>query len=168
MIKVRFGTDTHPEIGRMVGLVLNEFVVMKGKILCPIDFSDSSIEALKYAIHMANEEGRAVTVLYSYRLIQPDQEEEILKFRNRIELRARERFCMLEPFFHNGTVTDHEFLIEIGFFSDCILRQVRSNDVDKIVMDRNMRRLITELPQDSFLGSLPVPVIIVGDDTLSP
>ncbi|MFO7256241.1 MAG: universal stress protein [Bacteroidota bacterium] len=141
---------------------------MKGKILCPIDFSESSIEALKYAIEMANKEGRGVTVLYSYRLIQPDQEEEILKFRNRVELRARERFCMLEPFFHNGTVTDHEFLIEIGFFSDCILRQVRNNQVDKIVLDSNMRRLIVERPHESFLGSLPVPVIIVGGDTPSP
>ncbi|HEX7015052.1 MAG TPA: universal stress protein [Cyclobacteriaceae bacterium] len=141
---------------------------MKGKILCPIDFSETSIEALKYAIQMANKEGSCVTVLYSYRLIQPDQEEEILKFRNRIELRARERFCMLEPFFHNGTVTDHEFLIEIGFFADCILRQVRENGVDKIVMDRNMRRLITERPQDVFLRTLPVPVIIVGEDSPSP
>jgi hypothetical protein len=141
---------------------------MRGKILCPIDFSESSIEALKYAIDMANKEGRGVTVLYSYRLIQPDQEEEILKFRNRVELRARERFCMLEPFFHNGTVTDHEFLIEIGFFSDCILRQIRNNQVDKIVMDGNMRRLIVERPQESFLGSLPVPVIIVGDGSPSP
>ncbi|HLT79489.1 MAG TPA: universal stress protein [Cyclobacteriaceae bacterium] len=141
---------------------------MKGKILCPIDFSESSIEALKYAIEMANKEGRSVTVLYSYRLIQPDQEEEILKFRNRVELRARERFCMLEPFFHNGTITDHEFLIEIGFFGDCILRQIRTNSVDKIVIDKNMRRLITERPQDAFLGSLPVPVVIVGDDSPSP
>jgi hypothetical protein len=141
---------------------------MKGKILCPIDFSESSIEALKFAIDMANKEGRSVTVLYSYRLIQPDHEEEILKFRNRVELRARERFCMLEPFFHNGTMTDHEFLIEIGFFADCILRQVRNNSIDKIVMDNNMRRLITEIPQDSFLGSLPVPIIIVGGDTPSP
>jgi nucleotide-binding universal stress UspA family protein len=140
---------------------------MKGKILCPIDFSETSIEALKYAIEIANKEGRSVTVLYSYRLIQPDQEEEILKFRNRVELRARERFCMLEPFFHNGTMTDHEFLIEIGFFSDCIIRQVRNNHVDKIVMDRNMRRLIVEFPPDSFLGSLPVPVVIVGDDAPS-
>lgn len=137
---------------------------MKGKILCPIDFSESSIEALKYAIEMAKREERGVTVLYSYRLIEPDQGDGILKFRNRVEMRARARFCMLEPFFHNGTVTDHEFLIEIGFFSDCILRQVRNERIDKIVIDDKMRRLVNDLPHGGFLASLPVPVIIVGDD----
>ncbi|HEY4652954.1 MAG TPA: universal stress protein [Cyclobacteriaceae bacterium] len=139
---------------------------MEEKILCPIDFSESSIKALKYAIKLAKKEHLGVTVLFSYRLIQPGRGEEILSFRDKMEEAARERFDVLEKFFDNGVKTDHEFLVEIGFFSDCIARQVRNKKVRKIVIDNHMHEIINDLnqPPESFLNSLPVPVIVIGDE----
>ena len=138
---------------------------MEGRILCPIDFSESSIEALKYALEIARKEHLGVTVLYSYRLIQTEQGEEILEFKNKVEAAAREKFSAVEKIFKNGVTTDHEFVIEIGFFSDCISRQIRTRPVTKIVIDNRMRPLLNDshLNQEPFLLSLPIPVIVVGE-----
>ena len=138
---------------------------MERRILCPIDFSESSIEALKCALEIARKEHLGVTVLYSYRLIQTEQGEEILDFKNRREASAKEKFSTIERLFDNGMCTDYEFVIEIGFFSDCIARQIRTGTVTKIVIDNKMRPLLNDrhLNQESFRHSLPIPVIVVGE-----
>lgn len=137
---------------------------MKGRILCPIDFSEASIEALKCAIEIARKERMGITVLFSYRLIEMEQGEEIMHFKNKMEASAREKFSAIEHFFDNGVSTDYEFVIEIGFFSDCISRQIRTAPVAKVVIANGMRPLLNDkhLNQTPFLYSLSVPVIVVG------
>src|SRR5690606_3628214 len=109
-------------------------------------------------------------VLYSYRLIQTDQGEEILDFKNKKEALAKERFSAIEHLFDNGANIHYELVIEIGFFSDCIVRQIRTAPVAKIVIDNEMRRLLNakHLNREPFLLSLTVPVIVVGGSDQSP
>lgn len=106
-----------------------------------------------------------LTVLYSYRLIQTEQGEEILDFKNKMEASAKEKFSTIEHFFDNSVSTDHEFVIGIGFFSDCIARQIRTGSVTKIVIANKMRPLLNDrhLNQEPFLHSLSIPVILVGE-----
>ncbi len=138
---------------------------MEGRILCPIDFSESSIDALRCALEIARKERLGVVVLYSYRLIQTDQDEEIIEFKNKTEAAAKEKFSAFEHLFQNGVTTDHEFVVEIGFFSDCISRQIRTKPITKIVIDNKMRPLLNDshLNQEPFLRSLPIPVVVVGE-----
>ena len=143
---------------------------MEGRILCPIDFSESSIKALKCALEIARNEHLGIIVLYSYRLIQTDQGEEILDFKNKKEALAKERFSAIEHLFENGPNIHYEFVIEIGFFSDCIVRQIRTAPVTKIVIDNEMRPLLNDkhLNREPFLLSLSVPVIVVGGSDQTP
>lgn len=168
MIKVSLGPDGRPDarLGGRLTLKLNYWgSSMKGRILCPIDFSESSIEALKCAIEIARKECMGITVLFSYRLIEMGQGEEIMNFKNKMEASAKERFSAIEHFFNNGVNIDYEFVIEIGFFSDCISRQIRTGTVAQIVIDNGMRPLLNDkhLNQMPFLYSLSIPVIVVGE-----
>src|SRR5690606_31809515 len=134
-------------------------------ILCPIDFSDSSILALKYAIQLAQEEQSGVTVLYSFRLIQQEENQEIHLFKKSMEEEARKRFSQLEEFFTLHDKVPHNFFIEIGFMEDNIAGHLRKNSVSKVVVDRDMCQAgeaKNGIPK-KFLESLNVPVIMVPE-----
>lgn len=145
---------------------------MKKSILCPIDFSESSIRALQYAINLAKKDRSGITVLYSFRLIQSPGDEGVVTFKKKMENDARERFTSLEKFFENDRRIDHQFIVEVGFFPDSIAGQVRKNSVSKIVIDKEMYPLINESlndhrqPVESLLNALNIPVIVVPQKAL--
>jgi nucleotide-binding universal stress UspA family protein len=143
---------------------------MKKSILCPIDFSKSSVNALQYAIELAKKEHSGITVLYSFRLIQPKNGEGVVSFRKKMEKTALEKFTGLEKYFETDKQVDHRFLVEIGFFSDSIASQVRKNAISKVVIGNDMYPLINDhiighhQPMTSYLNSLRIPLIVVPEN----
>ena len=142
---------------------------MDKTILCPIDFSDSSIQALEYAIDLAQQEKSSITVIYSFRLIQSEEGQEIRLFKKTMEEEANKRFRQLEDSFSKESAVDHRFLVEIGFMEDSIASQLKKNEVSKVVVDRAMCQSNDResgIPK-KFLESLKVPVIVVPDKALT-
>lgn len=131
-------------------------------ILCPIDFSKGSVLALKYAFELAEEMNGTVTVLYSYRLIHPDRNGQILNFRREKEAQVHREFQEVLDSMQNNA--PFKFVIEIGFLSDSVENHIRKNHVDMLVLGREMCTAINDhkgYALDIFLNSLTIPVVIV-------
>lgn len=136
-------------------------------ILCPFDFSKGSVRALKYAFELAEEMNGNVTVLYSYRLIQPDHNGQILSFRREKEAQVHREFQ--EVLASLDKKAPFRFVIEIGFLSDSVANHIRKNHIDMLVLGREMCNAINdhkEYALDVFLNNLTIPVVIVPVETV--
>lgn len=134
-------------------------------ILCPVDFSEDSIRALKYAFELAEEINGNVTVLYSYRLIQPDRNGQILSFKKDKEAEAHAKF--LQTYESLNRKVPYKFIIEIGFLSDSIESHIRKNHIDMVVVGREMCSSLNDhkgYSAEMFLYSITVPVVIVPNE----
>jgi len=139
---------------------------MHKSILCPIDFSDSSIGALRYAVKAAHDKGVGLTILYAYRLIQPEKGEEILVFRKKMEEKARTQFQTLSTIFKDKLDEVPDFIVQIGFVSDSIMSYIRKHTVELLVLDRGIYHLLNDhgnMAPEEFLTSLNVPFVIVPE-----
>ena len=61
-------------------------------ILCAIDFSDSSLQALQWAIPEAQKHNYHISVLYPYRLDQIRKKEDVLQSKKAMDVEAVEKF----------------------------------------------------------------------------
>jgi hypothetical protein len=138
---------------------------MKEQILCAMDFSESSIQALQWAYRLAKSGKLPLTVLYSYRLLQTGKLNDIVSFRRQTEEESKKKFAEWEK-----TVLAADlpvtFVAEIGFFSDTIENYIRKNAGTLVVVSENMAQSIYDHKGQSlphFLKGLQVPLLIVPD-----
>ena len=138
---------------------------MPKMVLCPVDFSDSSIGALRYAMGVARKEEAGLAVLYTYRLTQLQKGEEVLSFRKKMEEEARQKFMKLESSIKAIVDLAPDFMVQIGFVTDSILGYVRKHEVSLLVLDRGIYHLLNDHGEapDEFLHSLNVPFVIVPE-----
>ncbi len=137
---------------------------MKDHILCAIDFSESSVNALRWANKIAGGTAADLAVLYSYRLIQTGKVADILSFQRKTEEEAKRSYLALSAGVKNGTAVPSSFITEIGFYSDNIEKFVRKNPSSVVVLSEKLAREIYDhkgQPLLSFLGTLQVPLFIV-------
>jgi len=111
------------------------------KILCPVDFSDTSLNALEYASKIANAQG-AVLIIYhvftdkDYNKIVGEEEvsktfkEQVSEISNKIETLANEIRAMEE----NSKMLDCYGVLEMGKLSVKLLEKVKAESISLIVM----------------------------------
>ncbi|MDH5598435.1 MAG: universal stress protein [Cyclobacteriaceae bacterium] len=111
------------------------------KILCPVDFSDTSLNALEYASKIANVQG-AVLIIYhvftdkDYNKIVGEEEvaktfkEQVADIKTKIETLAREIKEMEE----NSNMLDCYGVLDMGKLSTKILEKVNEESISLIVM----------------------------------
>jgi len=134
-------------------------------ILCAIDFSDSSIQVLKYAVWFAECSKTHLTVLFSYRLIHTGQKEGVVGFKRKMEEEAVQKFKELERKFIKQNIS-HGFIAEIGFLSDNIESYARKSPISLLVLSRSVYYSLNDhngLSFDEFLNSAKVPLLVVPD-----
>lgn len=137
-------------------------------ILCAIDFSESSIQALKWTLKMAQLTGSQVTVLFCYRLIAAADNEETLKLKKNMEHEALIKFNEIEKKIINGHAVSYQFVAEVGFFSFRIEMFMRKSPVDLLVMGNSIIQNFNEyknLSFEQFIERSKVPVVIVPEET---
>jgi hypothetical protein len=131
---------------------------MTNEILCPIDFSESSIEALKCSIRLAKKMKSKLTILYTYRLFK--QNGEVMAERRRIEEEAAKRFNALEEELLKNSGLSYQFSTEIGFVEGRIGEHARSTKISFLVMADEMRKKIHD-SFDELVSQTHVPLVIV-------
>jgi nucleotide-binding universal stress UspA family protein len=131
---------------------------MGNEILCTIDFTESSREALKMAAQMAKELQARLTILFAYRLYKYNGEAVARK--REIEKEAAEKFAALEKELLLNAGIKYEFRTEVGFVDDRIELHARQNNLSFLVMGKSMR-LNTKESFDSLVSQLQVPLVIV-------
>jgi nucleotide-binding universal stress UspA family protein len=132
---------------------------MSKSILCAIDFSESSLNALKWAAELSAKFNSHLTVLYPYRLLQTSKEDVVELKKKNVELATR-KFEALENDYLNGKVTSFEFTPEVGFLTDRIEDHLRKNSILMMVIGKNMNSSSQE-NLDDLLNSVKVPVVVI-------
>jgi nucleotide-binding universal stress UspA family protein len=142
-----------------LSLLSVSLVNMPKSILCAIDFSESSLNALKWAADLSAKFNTHLTVLYPYRLLQTGKEDVVEIKKKNVELATR-KFEVLEGDYLNGKVKSFEFSPEVGFLSDRIEDHLRKNSVLMMVIGKNMNSANQE-NLDDLLNRVKVPVVVI-------
>jgi len=130
----------------------------KNKILCLMDFSLASNEALNWAINITQKLRAHLCIMFVYRMI-PSRSGELLDWKKNIEEETLQRFSMLEKQNLSKSGVPFEFKIEIGFINDRVRDYARKNDLLFVVMDRKANINNTE-SIDELLTFLHVPLLL--------
>jgi nucleotide-binding universal stress UspA family protein len=128
-------------------------------ILCAIDFSESSRQALRWAVSTARQLKAHLTLLYTYRLMH-SRNGEAVQLKKDMEKQAALNFASLEKQYLAGQGISYDFIVEVGFIADRLEDQVRKNSIGLLVVDKNMSSASKET-FDEILDNIHVPLVIV-------
>ncbi len=151
---------------RQQGAYRRMSVMSKSTILCAIDFSDSSLQALRWTLQLAELTHAQVTILFCYRLITAADNEEFLDLKKNMEDEARRKFNELERTLIDGQAVPYKFVSEVGFFSFRIEMFLRKSPVNLLVLGNSIVQNFDDhksLPFEQFLKNCKVPVVIVPE-----
>jgi nucleotide-binding universal stress UspA family protein len=127
-------------------------------ILCVIDFSDASLQAIQWSIPEAGRNSLHISILYTYRLDQLRKRDNVVQSKKAMDTEAVEKFERLGGAMLRDGHVSFDFHSEVGFIRDRIMEHIRKNNVVLLVMGRKVagsesfQELITEID---------VPVVIV-------
>ncbi len=131
---------------------------MAGDILCVIDLSEGSKDALRWAVALARRLGSHVTILYAYRL--NDGSHEAVALKRRIEHDARIHFTTLEGDILKDQGISYDFTIEVGFVADRVALHAKTRRLAFLVIDSSIGTSNREL-LDEAVSEIHVPLVIV-------
>lgn len=135
------------------------------KLLFPTDFSEGSIKAMQFVIDLAKACNSEIIILHTYRLISNslDDEESMLSKKRKIETDALANFNSLEKALKEANLK-YTFISDIGFISDRIVANAKSNQVDLLILCSSMQQKIREKAERGYAGlmsDLECPAMLV-------
>jgi len=133
---------------------------MSLSILCVIDFSESSKNALQWALENARIHKSHLTILYSYRLTHAQYGESIIALRKKIEDEAHKNFRVLEHDLLLDKQISYDFKTEVGFVADRVEEHAKKHPIDFLVIDKSIRMSNKE-SFDDLVEHMQVPLVIV-------
>lgn len=129
------------------------------RILCTIDFTESSNDALRMAVSLAGLLKTHLTILYTYRLTGLHNGEAITLKKN-IEENAYRNFASLENELLRCSGIPYDFKVEVGFISNRVKTYSKRNGVSFLVMGNKVNANNKE-SFDELAAELQVPLVIV-------
>jgi len=127
-------------------------------ILCAIDFSETSKDALRWSVDLARKLNKHLTVLYAYRLLYRNGE--ALEMKKKMESDAVKNFSAFEKDFLLNKGISYDFKNEVGFVADRARDHVKNNEVDLFVIGKNSDVENNESLSD-LIKKMEVPLVIV-------
>ncbi|MFQ3598311.1 MAG: universal stress protein [Chloroherpetonaceae bacterium] len=136
------------------------------KILCPIDFSAPSRNALRYANEFAKAMNAKITVMH---VIQPqpiaaDVNVPYVPLEIELEKNAKDDLArIVKEEVHDGVLVEQ--VLAFGLPSDCVIAQARKENVDLIILGTHGRtgisRLLMGSTAESVIRQAARPVLVV-------
>jgi nucleotide-binding universal stress UspA family protein len=133
--------------------------LMTKPILCTIDFSEASRQALKWAVQFAKTQASHLTILYTYRLTK-NMTGEVVEWKKKKEEEAKQKFAAVENECLAMTGIVYEFKIEVGFMADRIEEHLKKYETSFLVIDKNMCSQSKDT-FDDLMEHVTVPMVIV-------
>ncbi len=138
------------------------------KILCPIDFSEATDKVATYCYELASKIGAEVVVLFvaprmnRYAELYVAQED-LAKVVDSIVAGAKEKMeACVEKYFHDVKAVGK---IKVGYAPEEILKSIKTEDADMVVMGTHGRRGINLVlfgsVAESIVKKSPVPVLTI-------
>jgi hypothetical protein len=132
----------------------------KGSILSVIDFSEASIDSLKWAAELAQEKKTHLTVLYPYRLRQSIGGDVVAENKRTMDSEAEKSFNQLaRPVLSESLIT-YDFHPEIGFIYDRVYSHANRNEIMFIIMSQKMASANKDILND-LINVISAPLVIV-------
>jgi nucleotide-binding universal stress UspA family protein len=128
-------------------------------ILCTIDFSESSGQAIEWALSLAQHMRAHLSIRYAYRLVQ-SRGGDVAHLKRNIEDQARHKFQQIEQDHLLGKGVAYDFEIEVGFISDRISAYAKKNNLNMIIMDKHVNTHSGETFEE-LMNSLSVPMLLI-------
>ncbi len=136
---------------------------MTSKILCPVDYSSASHEALEHAVSLARALDASLLVAHVELPSKPPLGKVEPAGRQQTEEQAQARKLVDELCANSDTQVSHEFLVVKGDPAAEIVRLARQEAVDVIVMATSgrsgWRRLLMGSVAESVMRDAPCPVL---------
>lgn len=133
---------------------------MKKGILCAIDFSESSKNALRWSIDHARKLNNHLTIIHVYRLLQPYQGE-VTEMKKKIEEDATKNFSKIERELLIGQGISYEFKSEVGFVADRAKDHMKKNGISFLVVGNKINATNNQ-SFDELIADLHLPLVIVS------
>jgi nucleotide-binding universal stress UspA family protein len=132
---------------------------MTNAILCAVDFTDSSKEALKWSVALARDLKAHLTVLHTYRLLQT-QNGEAVAMKMKTETEAIKNLMALEKELLKGQDITYDLKSEIGFIADRIKEHAKKNKLRLLVIGKHVTTANIESLNEA-IEEIGVPLAIV-------
>lgn len=132
---------------------------MPETILCITNFNDSSKTAIRWAAALAVRMNARLTVLYVYRLINPDTEEP-LAAKQKIEAEASTKFAQLEKELLTPSALDYDFRSEVGFVPNRVEAFAKQHNVTFLVLDKKFNEHNKEVLEE-LIQRVTIPLVIL-------
>ena len=138
-------------------------------ILCPVDFSDASKKAIRYAMEFAGNMGASVSLL---NVVEPrpmavDVSLNYVPFEADLEKAAKEDLEVILKDFH-GAGLKAEYGVVIGNPADSILENIEMFNVNLVIMGshgkKGLSRLIMGSVAETVVRKANCPVLIVKSE----
>ena len=135
-------------------------------ILSIIDFSESSKDALKWAIGMAEKLNVHLMILHPYRLNQIEKKEDMVGVKKKIDNAATKNFEEISFGLLNKRKIPFDFRPEVGFIQDRVQEYARRNNILFVVIGTNMaienKEILEELVKETETPFVLVPEVTKG------
>lgn len=132
---------------------------MAKEILCAIDFSDSSKDALRWSVSMARDLKFHLTVLHTYRLLQ-NHTGEAIAMKKKTETEAMKNLAVLEKELLKGQGVSYDIKSEIGFVSDRVKEYAKRNRLGLLVIGKHTNTSNVD-SLNEVVDKIQVPLVIV-------
>jgi len=136
----------------------------KNDILCAVDFSESSMDALQWTFDEAVKTQSKVTIMFCYRLIAEFTDGATIDLKYKIEEAAKRKFREFELRNLNGLPVTYKFVMEVGFYHFRIEMFLQKNPVGLLVIGGSIVENFDEyknLGFEKFIKQVQIPVVIV-------
>ena len=140
------------------------------KILCVVDFAESTGKVLEVATRIAKAYDAHLIVLFPYRLIDYGYRGDIPSLKTKLEREAKEKFFDLKNKIPAMQEVSCEFQAEIGFISDRVSAHVRRNDLDMVIIGQQQNNLGTDSKGynlHELISSSKLPFVVVPSEVRS-
>lgn len=131
-------------------------------ILCLIDFSEASGEALRWAGLEASKQDAQLVVLYPYRLTHLQGREGLVQLRHGIDTAAIVSFEKIAEKTLDGITVNYEFKPEVGFIPDRVYAHSNKKEYSMLVVSKHMAVTNRESMRE-VIELIKFPLVIVPE-----
>ncbi|MBL7870473.1 MAG: universal stress protein [Cyclobacteriaceae bacterium] len=128
------------------------------QILCTIDFTESSRDALRWAAMLTKQLKAHLTILYTFRLIKMPFEEAV-GLKKKMEVEAKDNFTQIEKEILKGSGVSYDFKVEVGFVVHRIEELIKNQTIDFLIIDKRIPGNKEAL--DELIAKVSVPMVLV-------
>jgi hypothetical protein len=132
----------------------------KPAILCLIDFSEASRQALEWAAGEAQKQETRLTVLYPYRLNQLKGKNDLATLRQGIDAEAVLNFQKIAKETLDSVNVAYEFKPEVGFINDRIFAHSHRKEFSMMVISKHMAATNRDSMME-LIDLIKFPLVIV-------